>query len=480
VNVLYVASEAIPFIKTGGLADVAGSLPKILQKDGIDVRIVLPLYGSIKDKYEKEMHFETSFIVELGWRKQYVGVLSYTYEGITYYFLDNEYYFKRPELYGYYDDGERFAWFCKAVTLLGKYIHFKPDIIHANDWHTGPVCLYVKDFAKGDVYYQNIQTIFTIHNLKYQGIFHKDMLEDVMGLSTYYFHEEGVKFYECINFLKAGIVYCDRLTTVSKSYAEEIQYTFFGEQMEGIIQKHRAKLSGILNGIDQEVYNPQTDSFLAQTYGRDSLHRKKENKRALQDKFKLPVKEDVPIIAMVTRLTGMKGLDLVQHIFEELLQEDIQFVILGTGDAPYENLFKHFAYQYPNKVVARLHFNEGEAHEIYAGADLFLMPSMFEPCGLGQMIALRYGAIPIVREVGGLRDTVQAYNEYTKEGNGFTFAHYNAHDLLHTIKRALWFYTQKEHWQGLVKTAMSCSYDWSQSSKQYKNLYEEVCTPLLC
>lgn len=474
MKVLFAASEAVPFIKTGGLADVAGSLPPALKGQRVDIRVVIPLYSSIKEEYKSKMEKVAEYYVDLGWRRQYVGVLSHIHNGVTYYFLDNEFYLKRDGLYGYFDDGERFTWFSKAVALLGKHIDFKPDVIHSNDWHCALVNLYVKDFALGDQWFHDIKTVYTIHNLKYQGTFAPVMMGEIMGVSENYFHEDGIKFFDSVNFLKAGIVYSDAFTTVSERYADEMKYPYFGEQLDGIIRKHQNKLTGILNGIDYNEYNPGKDPHIAVNYDLRSVKRKKENKAALQKKFGLPVDEDVPLIAMVTRLVDMKGLDLIAHIFDELLSEDLQFVVLGTGEKKYEDMFKYFQSKYLDKVSARIYFNEAEAHEIYASADMFLMPSQFEPCGISQMISLRYGTVPIVREVGGLKDTVINFDKSTNKGNGFTFANYNAHDMLFKIKEALEIYKDKDIWKEIVKNGMKSKNDWSESSKKYKSLYESL------
>ncbi|MBS4538367.1 glycogen synthase GlgA [Clostridium sp. D2Q-11] len=474
MKILYSTSEAVPFIKTGGLADVAGSLPIALKEKGNDVRVIMPLYSSISKEYKEKMKKICDFNVDLGWRRQYAGVFSYTYNDVIYYFIDNEYYFKRDKIYGEWDDGERFIFFSKVIALLPKILSFKPDIVHSNDWHTGLVPLYIKDFSKGDPFYKDIKTVFTIHNLKYQGVFPVGILEDVAGLPIEYYIDDGVKFYDNVNFMKAGIVYSDALTTVSNSYSEEIKYPYFGEQLDGIIRENEDKLVGIVNGIDCTKYDPATDKALSENYSIETLHKKKENKSALQKLFNLPQREDIPLIGMVSRLESMKGLDLVSHILDELLQEDIQFVLLGTGDKKYENMFNNFSEKYPDKLTSRIYFNEKEAHLIYAGSDIFLMPSMKEPCGISQLIALRYGSIPIVREVGGLKDTITHYSQYTGQGNGFNFKNFNAHDLLFTIKDALSLYTDREKWKRLMINAMNSKNDWEKSSIEYIELYNHT------
>lgn len=475
MKILFVTSESVPFLKTGGLADVAGSLPVTLKEMGQDIRVVMPLYSKISEEYKKDMDFIGFFYVDLGFRHQYAGVYSYIYKGVTYYFIDSEYYFKRENIYGELDDGERFIFFSKAAAMLPKYLDFKPDIIHSNDWHSGFVPLYRQDFAKGDSFYGDIKSVHTMHNLKYQGIFPEAILEEVAGLSkNYYFHEDGVKYYDMINMMKAGIVYSNKLTTVSQSYAGEIKNSYFGEDLQGIIKHHEGKLTGIVNGIDYDVYNPKKDKKIGQNYDLKTIEKKTKNKTALQKKYNLPVDEKIPVVSMVTRLVAMKGLDLVANILEELLQEDIQFVMLGTGDKEYEDMFLYFQGKYPDKMAARVYFNEDEAHLIYAGSDIFLMPSMSEPCGISQLISLRYGTIPVVREVGGLKDTVEPYNRFTGQGNGFSFKNFNAHELLFAVKEALYLYKDEKIWYNLMKSAMNSKNDWEKSAKEYIELYENL------
>jgi len=463
-------------VKVGGLGDVAGSLPPAIKKHGYDIRVVLPLYYHIKQEYIHSMEEIAQFYIHLGWRSQYVGVFRLEHEDTVFYFIDSDYYFKRENIYGEFDDGERYAFFSKAVTILPKVINFKPDIIHTNDWHTALVNLYVKDFRIGDSYYDDIKTVFTIHNIKYQGIYDAWMLSDILGLSfERYFNDDGIKFYNKINYMKAGIVYCDKLTTVSKTYAGEIKYQFFGENLEGIIRKEEHKLTGIVNGIDYDVYNPQNDRHIEYNYDCNNLDNKYKNKRVIQELYGLDVRDDFPLLAMVTRIAPIKGIDLLERIFNELLVCDIQFVVLGTGDKGYENFFKYYEYYRPNKVAARIYFSEEEAHKIYAGADMLLMPSMAEPCGISQLIALRYGTIPIVRETGGLKDTVIPYNKFTQEGNGFSFKNYNAHELLFTIKNAINIYrNDKKAWKALISNAMGSKNDWEASSLEYIDLYNRL------
>lgn len=474
MKILYAAAESSPFIKTGGLADVAGSLPVALKEQGHDVRVVIPLYAQIKDEFKQEMEDVGYFYVDLNWRHQYAGVKKLKHEGVPYYFIDNEYYFDRAKVYGEMDDGERFVFFTKAVTQLLEYLDFKADIVHSNDWHTGLLSLMVKEFARGNAFYQDMKTVYTMHNMKYQGVFPHILLGEVAGLSDEYYHEEGLKFFDNINMMKAGIVYCDLLTTVSKSYSNEIMDSYFGEQLEGIIAKHADKLHGVVNGIDYNKFNPETDPKIDANYSMKTLSDKLKNKRALQKRYGLEVNDKIPLIGMVTRLVAMKGLDLIAYILDELLQENVQFVLLGTGDEEYEDMFNFFQHTYPKKLASRIYFSEDESHQIYAGSDIFLMPSLAEPCGISQLISLRYGTVPLVRETGGLKDTIQPYNQYTQEGNGFSFRNQNAHELLFVMKDALNLYQNKEAWKQLMLSGMTSKNDWEQSSKEYLDLYRDI------
>ncbi len=475
-KVLFAASEAVPFIKTGGLADVAFSLPKALRKIGVDIRVILPKYKSIPEDFKKKMKFIKSINVPVGWRNQYCGIEYLEYEGVPFYFIDNEYYFKRDGvLYGHYDDGERYAYLCRAILEVIDNIDFSPDVIHCNDWHTGMVAPLLNTFYRDRSKYKDIKTIFTIHNLKYQGIFPESILGDLLGLGSEYYHPDSLEFYGGVSFMKGGIVYSDVINTVSRTYADEIQYPFFGERLDGLLRKRKDDLYGILNGIDYDIYNPKRDALIHINYDVQTMATKKpENKEYLQNLVGLPVDKDVPIVSMVTRLANMKGLDLVLHVLDELLSQDIQMVIVGTGEAYYEEIFRQYTERYPQKFSAQILFNEDLARNVYAGSDIFLMPSMFEPCGLGQLIALRYGTLPVVRETGGLRDTVKSYNEETGEGNGFSFANYNAHDMLYTINRALGLYKDREIWNKIVKNAMDEDYSWNNSARLYRNLYGEL------
>lgn len=475
MKILYVAAEAVPFAKTGGLADVAGSLPKALKADGVDVRVIMPKFGKIPEAYRNAMEHVYDGELPVAWRKKYVGLDKYELDGVTYYFVDNEEYFNREGFYGYDDDAERFSFFSRAVLDLLQAMDFWPDVIHTNDWHAGLVNVFLKLDHMGDARYERIKTVYTIHNLKYQGVFPKDVMPDVLGLDWKYFNNGDLEFYDAVNFMKGGIIYADAITTVSKTYAKEIQYPYFGEHLDGLLRSREQDLSGIVNGIDYSVYNPRTDKYIFETYDEESLDRKLDNKIALQKSLGLPERRNVPLIAIVSRLVEPKGMDLVVRMMDEILQhEDIQLVVLGTGEKRYEDWFKGLAWRYPKKVSVNIYFSNELAQRIYAGADIFLMPSNYEPCGIGQLIALRYGTIPVVRQTGGLKDTVQQYNKYTQEGNGFVFENYNAHEMMYALKRALSFYGNYEIWHKIQFNAVQADYSWKRSAKEYEALYERL------
>lgn len=474
MKVLFAVSECTPFIKSGGLADVAGSLPKELLKQGTDVRVILPKYGAIHQEFKNQMTKKAEFTVNVGWRVQYCGIDELKYQGITYYFIDNEYYFKRDRMYGYFDDGERFAYFTRAVLESIGTLDFYPDVIHCHDWHAGMIPFLLKAEYRARQGYEYIKSVFTIHNLQFQGIMPKEALGDLFGLPDRYFHIDQLEFYGQINFMKGAIVAADKITTVSPTYKDEILTEYYGEKLHELLESRVTDLDGILNGIDDEFYHPGKDPFLYKNFSADELEKKLINKLYLQAKFGLPSKAEIPLITMVTRLTKQKGLELVRHVFWELMAEDVQLLILGTGDPEFEQFFRDMETAYPRKCRAYIGFDEGLAHQIYAGSDLFLMPSKFEPCGLGQMIAMRYGAIPIVRETGGLNDTVSSFNELTGEGNGFSFKNFNAHDMLFTIERALSFYRDDKAWKTIVKNAMKMDNSWAQSAFKYNCLYAEL------
>ncbi|TXK74117.1 glycogen synthase GlgA [Paenibacillus sp. N3.4] len=474
MKVLFAASEAVPFAKTGGLADVIGSLPKELTRQGLDVRVILPKYGDIPAVYRDEMTLIAAFDVYIGWRKQYIGIEVLEYEGVTFYFVDNEFYFKRPGLYGYGDEAERFGFFCRGVIEALPLMDFQPDVIHCHDWQTGMIPVLLKAHYSHVPFYSQIKTMSTIHNLKYQGVFNQPLLKDLFGLSDDHFTGTALELHGGASFLKGGLLYADQITTVSQTYAEEIQTPFYGEFLDSLLRHRKDQLTGIVNGIDYEVFDPMSDPHLVQPY-RDSLPKKEQNKLALQEQLGLPVNADVPMIALVTRLVQQKGLDLIQHVLSEILSMDVQLVVLGTGDPAYEQMFRQAAETHPDKVSAQIWFNEPLAHQIYASSDLFLMPSQFEPCGIGQLIALRYRSVPIVRETGGLKDTVQPFNEFTGEGTGFTFSHYNAHDMLHTIRRAVYFYkNDRDSWLKIQQNMKKGDFSWKKSAQQYIALYKEM------
>lgn len=473
-KILFVASEAVPFVKTGGLADVVGSLPVELAKHDVDIRVMLPKYGCIGGQFKERMEPVATTTVKLGWRNQYLGIEKLTENGITYYFLDNEYYFKRKNIYGYFDDAERFAFFCRAALESIPFLDFVPDILHCHDWHTGLISVFLNEQYRDQPLYQEIKTVFTIHNLRYQGVFPPEIME-FLELGPEYLTDDRLEFFGNVNYLKGGLVYSDVLTTVSPTYAEEIQQRSRGEQLDGLLTARRKDLYGIVNGIDQTEYNPFKDPAVFVNYNRQSAKRKLQNKVKLQELLGLPVQEEIPVIAMVTRMDSSKGLDLVAQALDDLVAQDVQLVVLGTGDETYQSMFRIASHRYPDKVSAQIYFDEHLSRQIYAGADLFLMPSLYEPCGIGQLIAMRYGCLPIVRETGGLKDTVFSYNEESGEGNGFSFIPYQAHDMLYTINRALALYREdRRTWYQVVRAAMKCDYSWKRSAMDYIHVYEEL------
>lgn len=470
MKVLYATSEALPFIASGGLGDVAGSLPHALRKRLIGCRVVLPMYDTIKQELKDTMKFITHISVPVAWRRQYCGIFEAKYNGVIYYLIDNQYYFKRDTIYGHYDDAERFAFFSRAVLEIIPYIDFKPDIIHCNDWQTALTPVYYSAMYANSPGYENIKTIFTIHNIQYQGVYGKELLEDVLGIPA---DKASLLEYDgCINFMKGAIECADKVTTVSPSYADEILDPWYSHGLDSILNERRYKLSGILNGIDTVGYDPATDKCIKANFSADDVSGKKIDKEALQKEMGLPVKPGVPVIGMVTRLVSHKGLDLVKGILDELLAtSEMQLVVLGSGDYEYESYFRWIAEKYPDKVGLRIGFVPELARKIYAGADMFLMPSKSEPCGLSQMVALRYGTVPIVRETGGLRDSITDCGD--GKGNGFTFKSYNAHDMLDAIRRALTLYYNGD-WNELVLRALNCDFSWGRSANAYIRLYKET------
>lgn len=471
MKVLFTVSEVKPFIASGGLGDVAGSLPQALRKRMVGCRVVAPLYSGIRQEYKDQMKYLTNIVVPVAWRRQYCGIFELRKDGVIYYFLDNEYYFKRDSIYGHYDDAERFAFFSRAVLEIIPVIDFKPDIIHCHDWQSALIPTYYSKMYAQREGYENIKTVFTIHNIQYQGKYGLDLNKEVVGLPE---HDAHVLEYDgCVNFMKGAIETANKITTVSPTYANEILDPWFSHGLDPILNQRAWKLQGILNGIGYDMYNPETDKDIWFNYNAEDFSAKAKNKAELQKYFNLPENPDAPIVAMVSRMVGHKGFDLVKAVIEEFIcTSDAQVVILGSGEWQYESFFSELAAKYPDRVGLKLGFFADLAQKIYAGSDIFLMPSKSEPCGLSQMIALRYGSIPIIRETGGLRDSI--FDSGDGKGNGFTFASYNAHDMLHAMRRAVEGYQDKEGWQILVKRAMECDYSWGRSANEYIKMYKEI------
>jgi starch synthase len=476
-KICFIASECVPFIKTGGLADVVGSLPKYYDKEKYDVRVIIPNYACIPERFHEQMQYVKHFYMYYNGRDCYVGIMTMEYDGIRYYFVDNLDYFSGSKPYtDAYFDLEKFAFFDKAALAILPHVDFRPDIIHCHDWQTGLIPVHIKDKFAADPFYQGIKTVMTIHNLKFQGVWDVNTIKRISELDDYYFTSDKMEHYNNGNMLKGGIVYADYVTTVSNTYAQEIQTAFYGESLDGLMRARSNRLWGIVNGIDYAVYDPATDSKIVQNYNADNFAEEKiKNKRAMQKELGLAQKDDVMMIGIVSRLTDQKGFDLIQYVMDELCQDNIQLVVLGTGDSKYEDMFRHYAWKYPDKVSATISYNDAMSHQIYASCDAFLMPSLFEPCGLSQLMALRYGTVPIVRETGGLKDTVEAFNEYEKTGTGFSFTNYNAHEMLSTIRYAeSVYYEKREDWNGIALQAMSTDYSWKTSAKRYEELYETM------
>lgn len=466
-KILFVASEATPFIQTGGLAEVIGSLSTALAATGkFDVRVVIPLYSDIKKEYRDKFTYLGNLYVHLAWRNQYCGIFSYEKDGVIFYFLDNEFYFKRPGCYGYFDDGERFAFFSRAVLEIMPFLNFYPEVMHCHDWQAALAAIYLKTNYCFRQEYQFIRSLFTIHNIEYQGQYSLDILSTLFDIYGKY--QYLVEYNNCINLMKGAIEVSERFSTVSPTYAEEIKNPYYAHGLDPIIRNNQFKLRGILNGIDDNGYNPQLDSHLFANYSADDMSGKAICKSELQKMLNLPVKPNTPIISMISRLVAHKGLDLVTNVIEEILQDDIQLVILGTGDYQYESYFKDLARRYPDKVSANIVFNGDLSRKIYSGSDIFLMPSKSEPCGLSQMIACRYATIPVVRETGGLYDSIKPLY------NGYTFTNYNAHDMMYVIREAIYDYRNKEVWQKLMYNAATCDFSWKKSAGEYEALYMEM------
>ncbi len=475
MKIMYVSSEVAPFIKTGGLGDVAGSLPQALAAEGHEVAVFCPLYSAIGAEWRAKMTFVKNAYVQLAWRNQYCGVFEYRSSGVTYYFIDNEYYFFRTQIYGEYDDAERFAFYSKAVLEILPDLDFRPDIIHSNDWQTALVPVYYNLMFGARPFYQGIKTVFTIHNIQYQGQYGREILEYVLGIDDAHFRSGFVVQDGDVNLMKAAIIASNAVTTVSPTYAKEIQTPYYGYHLDSILRGNSWKLHGILNGIDVEAFNPETDSKLIKNYSAKQPKGKLENKHELLKLCGLEGNADTPVIGIVTRFTSQKGLDLLEAVLHEILEEDIRVVVLGKGDWRYEQMFLDAKRLYPSKISVSIMFSSDLANKIYAGADMFLMPSKFEPCGLAQMIAMRYGTVPIVRETGGLKDTVQPYIDYLGTGNGFTFASYNAHDMLHVIREACGVYhLNPKGWASLMQRGMTGDFSWNASAQRYIEVYESL------
>ncbi len=473
MKILYAASEAAPFIKSGGLGDVAQALPAALAKEkDVEVSVFIPYYKSIKDNPDIKVEFVKNFSVCVAWRTEYVGIFKATSRSkkLSYYFVDNEHYFYRDGIYGHYDDGERFTFFSLAILESMRQLDYFPDIIHCNDWQTALIPVLKKALYHG--VYDNARTVFTIHNIEYQGKMPNEFMQDVIGIDEYY--RNVLTYNNCINFMKSAIVMADKVTTVSKTYSHEIRHAYFAHGLQDILKENEYKIAGIVNGINTELYNPVKDSLIFENYTASDLSGKAKNKAELQKMLGLAVSSDVPMIAMISRLVSHKGLDLVEYVMGELMQRNLQFVVIGTGDSKYEDMFNFNAYIHSDKMSANITFNLELANKLYAAADMFLMPSKSEPCGLSQLIAMRYGTVPIVRETGGLVDTVPPLNVETLEGKGFTFKGYNAHDMLGAIDRCIDFYNNREKWEKHIKNLIKYNSGWKNSVSEYLKLYNEL------
>ena len=475
-KILFAASEGVPFIKTGGLADVVGSLPKCIDKEYFDVRVMIPKYACMKQQMKDKMRYVTHFYMDFNWKSVYVGIFEAEEEGVHYYFIDNEYYFSGDRVYT--DDAkweiERYAYFSKAALSALPVVNFQPDVVHCHDWQTGLIPVYMKERFRGGDFFSRMKSVITIHNLKFQGKWDIKTVRSITGLSDYFFAADKLEAYKDANLLKGGIVYADAVTTVSSTYAEEIKTPFYGEGLDGLLRARSGDLRGIVNGIDYTDFNPETDKHIVNPYNAVNFRKEKvKNKRALQQELGLCQDDRKMMIGVVSRLTDQKGFDLIAYIMDELCRDDIQLVVLGTGEARYENMFRHFDWKYGDKVSANIYYSDPLSHKIYASCDAFLMPSLFEPCGLSQLMALRYGTIPIVRETGGLKDTVQPYNEYESAGTGFSFTNYNAHEMLNTIRYAEHiYYDKKREWNKLIDRAMAADFSWHVSARKYQEMYD--------
>ena len=476
MKILFAASEAVPFCKTGGLADVAGSLPQALAASGDKVEVILPLYQRVSDAWRNELSFVCNIEVPLGWRRVYCGLFRMEKDGVTWYFVDNEYYFKRDALYGHYDDGERFGFFSRAIVALLPSLEFLPEVIHCNDWQTALVPIYLKDECVRWPEVRGIKTVFTIHNIEYQGRYGKETLEDLFGLAPGWFADGTVAMDGDVNLLKGALMVCDAITAVSPTYAQELRHAFFAHGMQSVIERNAGKLHGVLNGIDMARYDPSTGTGIPHKFSVKSMAGKAKNKAHLQEQMRLTVNPDVPVIGIVSRLVSHKGLDLICQVFDQIMDLNCQFVVLGSGDWNYEQFFEQKRNQYDGRMGLYRGYNEGLANTIYAGADLLLMPSKSEPCGLAQMIAMRYGTVPIVRETGGLKDTVHPYESWCGAGNGFTFAGYNSGDMLYVIRQAVdLYYNNPTAFKQLRRTGMAEDFSWANSANSYNEIYRSIC-----
>ena len=470
-KVLLVAAECAPLSKTGGLADVVGTLPKSLNKLEMDARVITPYHRVIKEKYSNKVEHLFHFFVDLGWRHQYAGIERLVLDGVTIYLVDSDYYFGDKIYRGGYAEGEQYAFFCRAVLDAMPNLGFEAEIVHCNDWHTAMIPMLARTQYKGCMQ-ESRKYLLSIHNIMYQGKYDFGYVQDLLGVEDKYYTAEYMELNGCADFLKAGCVFADRISTVSPTYADEIKYPYFGEGLEGLLNARSAELSGILNGIDTKVFNPKTDRSIPAKFSADDLRGKAECKTVLQERFGLKKKQNVPVVAMVTRMTEQKGFDLVKYALDSLMAEaDMQFVLLGTGDEEYESFMNYACTKYPAKVGVFIGYSEELSHLVYAGSDFFLMPSRFEPCGLSQMIAMRYGSLPIVRETGGLKDSVIPYNRFTGEGDGFSFSNYNGLEMKNCIKTALKCYEDKEIMSGLMNSAMAQDFSFARSAKEYVRLY---------
>ena len=475
-KILFATSEAVPFIKTGGLADVAGSLPKCFDKKYFDIRVILPKYACMKQEWKDKMEYVTHFYMACGSYipSKYVGVLQYKLDGVTYYFIDNQEYFNCFVPYGDMRyDIEKFTFFDKAVLSMLPLIGFRPDIIHCHDWQAGLIPVYLKNEFQADSFFWGIRSIMTIHNLKFQGIWDVKTMQGLTGFSSDLFVPDKLEFNKDANMLKGGLVYADYITTVSDTYAQEIQTEYYGEGLNGLLSARHFDMQGIVNGIDYTTYNPQTDSKIYMNYDASSFRKKKYvNKERLQEELGLEVDKKKYMIGLISRLTDQKGLDLIDYVFERILDDNTQFVVIGTGEELYENMFRHFAWKYGDRVSANICYDSDLAQKLYASADAFLMPSRFEPCGLTQLMAFRYGTVPIVRETGGLKDTVEPYNEYENTGTGFSFTNYNGEDMLNVINYSKTvFFERKRQWNQIVDRGMAKDFSWKVSAGRYAGLY---------